>query len=241
MMYLDLAELPLLFKKRWFWSANHFSLAWFRRQDHFGNPDISLDTSVRDLIESHTGVRPSGPIRLLTHLRYFGYCFNPVSLYYCYDHADTRIETVVAEVSNTPWGERHCYVLNETVNPEHHKCYQYKFEKTFHVSPFMPMKQDYKWNFTHPARSLAVHMKNFSQENKQLVFDATLTMNRQELTNWNMSKTLFNFPIMTSKVILAIYYQALKMWIRRFTFFDHPKHTSQPSINMEAPKSAKSQ
>ena len=241
MMYLDLEELPLLFKKRWFWSAKRFSLAWFRRQDHFGNPDTSLDISVRELIESHTGVRPNGPIRLLTHLRYFGYCFNPVSLYYCFDQADTRIETVVAEVSNTPWGERHCYVLSEAVNQGDHNSYQYKFEKTFHVSPFMNMKQDYNWNFARPAHGLAVHMKNFSQENKQLVFDATLTMNRRELTNWNMSKTLFSSPFMTGKVISAIYYQALKMWIRRFPFIDHPKHSSQPSINMEAPKSVKSQ
>jgi DUF1365 family protein len=103
LMYLDLAELDTVFRGRWLWSARRMALARFDRTDHLGDPDVPLDRAVRDLVESRGGRRPAGPIRLLTHLRYFGHCFNPVSFYYCFDAGDTRVETVVAEVNNTPW------------------------------------------------------------------------------------------------------------------------------------------
>src|SRR5687768_3817301 len=96
MSYLDLAELPELFRRRWCWSAHRPALAWFRRKDYLGPPELPLDTAVRNLVTSHTGIRPHGPIRLLTHLRHFGYSFNPVSFYYVFDATDTRVETIVA-------------------------------------------------------------------------------------------------------------------------------------------------
>ena len=123
MLYLDLAELSDVFRGRVLWSTDHFNLAWLRRSDHLGDPAVSLDEAVRELIAERTGTRPMGPIRLLTHLRYFGHCFNPVSLFYCYDPAGERVETVVAEVSNTPWHERHCYDLPDTIN-RHPGCWK---------------------------------------------------------------------------------------------------------------------
>jgi DUF1365 family protein len=116
MMYLDLEELPQVFRGRWFWSATRPALARFRRENYFGDADEPLEKSVRDLVMQRTGRRPTGPIRLLTNLSYFGYCFNPISIYYCFDARDTRVETIVAEVSNTPWGERHCYLLADSAN-----------------------------------------------------------------------------------------------------------------------------
>jgi DUF1365 family protein len=83
MAYLDLAELEQVFARRWFWSIDRANLASFRRSDHLGDPALPLADAVRELVAERTGVRPRGPIRLLTHLRYFGYCFNPVSFYYC--------------------------------------------------------------------------------------------------------------------------------------------------------------
>ena len=112
MMYLDLDEVDRVFDRRWLWSARRPALAWFRRADHFGDSRRPLRDCVADLVAQEAGRRPEGPIRLLTHLRYFGHCFNPVSFYFCYDPAGERIEAVVAEVHNTPWGERHCYVLD---------------------------------------------------------------------------------------------------------------------------------
>ncbi|MEI2421818.1 DUF1365 family protein, partial [Arthrospira platensis SPKY2] len=106
MVCLDLAELDTVFRGRWLWSTQRPALAWLRREDHLGDPAHSLDESVRRLVAERTGRRPAGPIRLLAHLRYFGHCFNPVSFYYCYDAAGERVETIVAEVNNTPWGER---------------------------------------------------------------------------------------------------------------------------------------
>ena len=113
MIYLDLGALDRGFRGRWLWSARRTALARFDRADRLGDPALPLERSVRDLVESRSGRRPAGPIRLLTHLRYFGYCFNPVSFYYCFDVAGERIEHMVAEVNNTPWGEQHWYVLSE--------------------------------------------------------------------------------------------------------------------------------
>ena len=104
MVYLDLAELPGLFDGRLFWSARRPALAWFRRGDHFGDPDMSLDEAVRTRVAEVTGRRPEGPIRLLTHLRYFGYVMNPISVYYCFTPDESRVQALVVEVTNTPWG-----------------------------------------------------------------------------------------------------------------------------------------
>ena len=110
MAYLDLAELDRVFAGRWLWSARRAAPARFAREDHFGDPALPLDEAVRRLVHERTGRRPAGPIRLLTHLRYFGYVFNPVSFFYCY--AGDEVQTIVAEVNNTPWGERCMYVLS---------------------------------------------------------------------------------------------------------------------------------
>ena len=140
MMYLDLAELPRLFDAHPLWSAEHVNVAYFRRRDHFGDPTVPLDRAVRDLVVERLKIRTEGPIRILTHLRYFGYCFNPVSFYYCYDPEERRIEALVAEVHNTPWLEEHCYVFGESMNTHPHPGWmQFHFAKDFHVSPFMEM------------------------------------------------------------------------------------------------------
>ena len=115
-MYLDLAELPQLFDRVPFWSARRPALAWFRRADHYGDPAIPLDMAIRQLILDNTGTQHKGPIRLLTHLRYFGICMNPVSFYYCWDENDKELRFIVAEVHNTPWNETHCYVLDCSQN-----------------------------------------------------------------------------------------------------------------------------
>jgi DUF1365 family protein len=160
-MYLDLAELDRVFQKRWFWSVDRWNLAYLRRRDHLGDPGKSIDESVRGLIRQDTGLDPSGPIRMLTHLRYFGHCFNPVSFFYCFDPTDRHVETIVAEVHNTPWHERHCYVLTEALNDAAEPWKYYRFRKDFHVSPFMDMNQHYDWRFLQPGDRIQVHMQNF--------------------------------------------------------------------------------
>jgi DUF1365 family protein len=233
MVYVDLAELGEIFRGRWLWSARRPALAWLRRADYLGDPAVSLDTAVRDRVAQHTGVRPTGPIRMLAHLRYFGVGFNPVTFYYCFDAADTHVETIVAEITNTPWNQRHAYVLSEPtgVSP---RALRYRFAKDFHVSPFMPMEMDYDWRFGVPGRRLSVSMQNF--QHGERVFDATLDLERREIGAGALARALLAFPCMTATVLAGIYVQALKLWLKRIPFHAHPSRTS-PHADDVAPES----
>lgn len=215
MAWLDLAELDEVFRDRWFWSVRRPALAWFRRGDYLGDSALPLEQAVRDLVARETGVRPAGPIRLLTHLRMFGHCFNPVSFYYCYDAAGGKVETIVAEITNTPWNERHAYVL-----PAHGRELRFRFGKAFHVSPFMPMALQYDWRFGDPGARLAVHMRNL--EGNAKVFDATLDLERREIGAATLAGALARFPLITLQVVAAIYWQAFRLWTRRTPFYAHP-------------------
>jgi DUF1365 family protein len=218
--YLDLDELDQVFRHRWLWSTRRPALAWFRRSDYLGDKHIPLKQAVMDRVEQVTGQRPQGPIRLLTHLRYFGVVFNPVSFYYCFDQDDTHVECIVAEITNTPWGERHAYVLPINASTSGTRHLRYELQKDFHVSPFMPMDIDYQWFFSAPESRLNVHMVNLHQDEK--MFNATLTLAQQPLTATQCARALLQYPCMTLKVIAAIYWQALKLFVKGIPFYTHP-------------------
>jgi DUF1365 family protein len=243
MMYLDLAELPQLFEPYYFWSAKRAAPAWFRREDYLQlegqaggelagrpegrlegqpgrEPSLSLDESVRRVVARETGKRPTGPIRVLTHLRYFGYSFNPVSFYYCFDAGGSKVETIVAEITNTPWKERHAYVLPVAGCADGGGAWRFQFEKQFHVSPFMPMDMRYDWRFSAPADGLHVHMENW--RNDRPAFDATLSLKREPITSGSLARALVSFPLMTAQVITLIHWQALRLWLKRTPFYTHP-------------------
>jgi uncharacterized protein len=223
MMYVDLAELPGLFDGVPGWSARRPALAWFKRSDYLKPHALPLDQAVRDLVEARTGARPRGPIRLLTHLRYFGYCMNPVSFYYCFNETGDALQSIVAEITNTPWGERHQYVLEAAAESAGtaNRLKRFDFAKGFHVSPFLPLDMQYRWSFGVPSRRLFVNMQNF--QGPAQVFDATLSLRGERVTRWALLRTLASYPFMTFKVIAAIHWQALKLWLKRTPFYVHPR------------------
>jgi DUF1365 family protein len=203
MLYLDLDELPRL------------GLRSFRREDHLGDPARDLATEVRDRVEGALGFRPSGPVRVLTHVRSLGYVFNPVRFYYCFDAAGDRLRAVVAEITNTPWGERHAYVL-----PAGPDGVDASFGKAFHVSPFFPMEQDYGWRLGVPGEDLAVEMVN--RQEGQEVFRARLALRRRAFSPGALRRAAIAQPLMAWKVHAAIYWQALRLWVKGTPFHVHP-------------------
>ncbi len=224
MICLDLSELDEVFKGRWLWSADHFNVACFNRAYHLGDPAVPLERAVRDFVAERTGIRPEGPVRMLTQLRYFGYNFNPVSFYYCYDNEGRTVETIIVEIHNTPWGELFCYVLGEEKNKGADKDKLYRLSKEFHISPFMDMDISYEWEFTDPSDSVHILMTSYEQSKK--VFDAELSMNRHEISGPALSRMLMKYPFMNMKITGAIYWQALRLKIKGAKFHTHPSKRS---------------
>lgn len=224
-MFLDLDKLPGLFDRFWLWSARGRNLAWFSKADHMPSGNGTLSDAVRDRVQEATGSRPEGTVFLLTHLRYFGIGFNPVSLYYCYDHSDTRVIAVVAEVNNTPWGEQHVYVLDMR-GRSLGEAMQTQCEKVFHVSPFMPMDMRYLWTLSDPGERLSVKIENHDQADK--VFEAGLYLLRRPLNSANLAKALIVYPLVTAKVVLAIYFEAVRLWLKKTPLFQHPAGEETP-------------
>jgi DUF1365 family protein len=214
--YLDLEELPRLLEGRLV--SPRPGLVRFRRRDYLGDPGVPLDRAVRELVSERTGERPAGPIRLLTHLRSFGHCFNPVSFYYCYDAAGERVQAVVLEVTNTPWGERHAYVLGVGHVGGVLKA---QLEKAMHVSPFMGMDHRYQVRVSTPGATLSVHI-GASREGTT-VFDATLSLRRRELTDASMAGMTARYPLGTVRVLALIYAHALGLKLAGAPVHPHPK------------------
>ena len=219
-LYLDLGEIDRVFKECWLWSNEHLNIAQFRRSDYLGPPDLPLSEAVRQRVATITGLRPVGPIRLLTHLRYFGFVFNPVSFYYCFAKDGVTLSCVVAEITNTPWKERHAYILPvETARSRGHAMH-WIFPKDFHVSPFMPMAREYAWCFTTPGDDLRVHMDVLRDGQRE--FDAALTLRRRPLNGASLARVLWRYPLMTAQVVGAIHWQALRLWLKRNPVHAHP-------------------
>lgn len=219
-LYLDLDEVDAVFRNRWLWSVGKPNLAQWRRADYLGPGEVPLAEAVRERIARERGHAPSGPIRLLTHARYAGYIFNPVSFYYCYRSDGTTLDCVVAEITNTPWKERHSYVLPVTQAERLGSVLAWDFDKTFHVSPFMPMERAYQWRFTAPGRALHVHMRVL--ESSRVDFDATLALQRRPLDGRTLARVLWRYPLMTMQVIAGIHWQALRLWLKGNPVYDHP-------------------
>lgn len=215
MAYVDLEELPGLLGGRLV--SPRPGLVRFRRSDYLGDPRTDLAATVRERVRELTGRRPDGPVRLLTNLRSFGHCFNPVSFYYCFDPPGERVEAVLAEVTNTPWGERHAYVLPRSNGG---RVLSGRSEKVLHVSPFMGMDHEYEWKVSVPGQTLSVHIE--SHRGGERAFDATLNLARRELTGRSLASATARHPMNTLHVLARIYGQALRLKLRGVPVHRHP-------------------
>lgn len=218
MLYLDLDELEWL--KHFGLSQARFGWLSFRREDYFRPAVDDLRSAVWDAVEAEVGPRRRGPVRLLTHVRSLGYVFNPVSFYYCF-RPDGALDAVLAEITNTPWGERHHYVLHSEA--EDATAIERRFPKAFHVSPFFPMSQQYRWRLGRPGQELRVSMAN-TDESGATVFRAALRLRAHPMNRQTLRRTLIQHPAMSLKVHAAIYGHAFALWAKKTPFFSHPKH-----------------
>ena len=228
MVYLDLQELDDVFVQSRWWSLEQFNIAQFKRADFFDKQSKgSLYKAIADWLEHENGKRPEGPIRMLTNLRYFGFIINPITCYYCFDEQGKELQTIVLEVTNTPWGQRCHYILNladsnaaASSKKLVHAKKAINFSKKMHVSPFQPMALEYYWVGESPAKNLLVHID--VHQDDESVFDATLTLKREAFNKKNMSKVLWRYPLMTTKVVAGIYWEAVKLFVKGIPLFSVP-------------------
>lgn len=221
LVYLDLDELDAVFRLTPWWRRERPAPASFHRRDYLPDGAEDLAIAARDAIAARLGFRPAGAVRLLTSVRHFGHIFNPVSFFYAFDEAD-RLVAALGEITNTPWGERHCYAvdLRQTSSAA--------FPKQFHVSPFMGMDQTWRWHLSTPGPDLRVGMR--SSEAGACCFTATLALRRRPLTAASLNALLCSRPLHGLQVLARIHWEALRLWWKNIPFHPHPNHSRSKHV-----------
>jgi uncharacterized protein len=234
LMYLDLDELPGVLDPFPLFSARRPAPAHYRRSDYMGDPERPLAECAHDAVETATGSRPAGPVRLLANLRYLGHVFNPVSFYYCFEQTGERVEAVVADVNNIPWGERHPYVLAR--GSRRGAVLADELDKALHVSPLIGMDQTYGFRASEPGERLSVHIESRPVQrvtaagepqdvapSEGKAFDATLSLRRHELSRARLAGMLARYPAMSLQTVAKIYAQSLRLKLKGARYFPHPE------------------
>ena len=245
MLLLDLDEIDTVFRWQPFWSTKRWALCRFKAQDHLKQFAASESLRDRVLAALHSnGIKKSiGPIRLLTQLSYLGYTMNPVSFFYCYSLTGNKIEAVIAEVNNTPWGEQHLYVIPADQLTSKSTIRSADVPKEFHVSPFLDLAMNYRMAFSAPEKTLAVKIENHSISKDSLDsslcastckhLDVTMKLRRKELTAWSLNGLLVKYPAISFQVVAGIYWQALKLYLKKIPFVPHPNAIAKSTKDMK--------
>jgi DUF1365 family protein len=212
MFYVSFQEIEELVNKFWWLSFNKFNFLSFRSKDY-----LTMD-GIRQALVSKGLDYLDENVFILTHVSCLGFCYNPVSFYYCYDQTGKQLQYILAEINNTPWNERHVYVLQ--CDPDISK-YSFEFNKQFHISPFMPMNMRYKWTLNHPDGAINIHMQSYS--NDTLQFEAIMALKATEFTASNLRTYSLNYILAPQKVIFRIYWHAFRLWLKNIPFYSHPR------------------
>lgn len=215
---IDLDEIDQLASCLWGFGQHRWHWARWRRDDYLGQGP--LKTAVQDQVKTLTGVQLNGRVIAVCQLRYLGLYFSPVNFYYLYDEQDTW-RYLLAEVSNTPWNERHYYAIpaEKGESGEH-----WRHAKAFHVSPFNPIDQEYRWRIKPLGDQLYVHLACHKEKK---IFDATLVMKSLPLTSRTLLWQLMKTPLLTLKVLVGIYWHALRLWFKGAPYYPHPGKKKQ--------------
>ena len=237
MVMLDVEKLQQTCARSSWWSWQRFNLISLYASDYLAPHQGDIKTAVLDKVFEHSGQKFDGSVRMLTHPRYLGFVFNPVSFYFCYD-GQKSLRYIIAEINNTPWKERYSYVLAVKQADEiDDLCF--RFGKQFHISPFMPMDINYEWRFRVKGEQLDIHMTLLRDGERE--FDASMQGHYQPFTTRTMRLLPLQYPLQTVLVIGRIYWQAMKLWLKRIPFYSHPpanknaKPVSKQSVNGESP------
>jgi DUF1365 family protein len=231
---IDLRELDEVMARSRLWST-HFGPVWFRRADYHGDPAVPLTVAVADTVHRKLGRRPSTHIELLAQVRTFGWCANPIAVYWCYDEADA-LDAVMLEVTNTPWHERHTYVLDRhdaVVSPDGTQ--SWSFDKAMHVSPFLAMDYRYDLTLTRANGALRLRLDVRGRDpighqgvgSDGIALSAGIEAVALPLDAAHMRADLWRHPLQPLTVSAGIYAHAARLWRKRVPVHPHAPTTRE--------------
>ena len=215
LFWLKLSEVDKLDKEVNGFSSRRFAPARFKRSDFLGAPDTELEPAVLARCNELTEDTISGDVYMLGQLRVFGLYFSPVNFYFVRAESG-EFTHMLAEVSNTPWNKRHYYLVdlnNQTPT-----------DKAFHVSPFNPMDMIYRWSIQQPNEHFRLKLSCYKEQRH---FTAALNMTKMSLNSKTLRRVMLSIPSMTIKTVVGIYWQALKLFIKRVPFYSYPSNNKE--------------